>query len=606
MLFGRRRDHKSLDGREPDGAAALLERQILSLTLSQVSDLFDADGLWSAQHTRKSRIRDKASGNPRYRLYDHLKARKRKIHSKDPGSGRLFGVKRVFTDVVVQISPQVWTQEIRTGEPGFAILTTNLALRHREDFKRDLKAQRRAPRYVVAPAPDLALGEVRFLFGSGIFVPDDDDTLEARMSLLGPAGERLEIHDWEVYDQFGRLFQRPAGLYAEQRSICVRGPAGPAQVPHVARGWPLDNLGFVQLSRPPAAALWRAYDDGESSRCLDLDGESLSDGGRRYRFVDARGRESLSLLLVPVTPTSSAPDSPASPNAPHMSAVINEPDRAALSDDGAEPSYVLRLVGIALPRVDGAQRVRLRDGIELDGWRLWIDPLGGLADLNQTDPARLAMLTTEAATGRLLARHAGTTELVEVNHLPFQLRVNPTRSTDEMTLSPGTDRKYLGIAWLSRSPELILAYRDRPVPAPRWLGRGGGHPPPELCLDFLKQPGSMLWSRPGVSGFLGQFDLSRQQLEAVLDPPANRLEVKPPKDGSPVCSLVLGQDLEVLARLKPGDGTVQLVPGQYLQLGCYLMRFDHVSETRPAIGDQTILASLDDDRTVILTRRPMR
>lgn len=603
FLKGRPGDRKGPDDAASSQAVALLQRQVLSLTLARVSDLFDADGLWSAQHTRKSRIRDKASGSPRYRLYAHLKAHKRKIHSQDPGSGRLLGLKRVHTDVVVQICPDIWMREIRTGEPGFALLTTNLALRHREDFKRDLKALERAPRYVVAPAEDLAADEVRFLFGSGIFVPDENDTLQARLSLLGPSGERLEILDWEVYDQSGRLSQRPAGLYAEQRSICVRGPSGPALVPQVVQGWPSANRGFVQLSRPPAAALWRAYDDSESSRCMDLNGEPFGNGGRRYRFVDGRERESLSLVLEPI-----AVEQAADAEAGVTGNPVNGAEAAFTTplDAPPAPSYLLRLVGISLPRVDGAHRVRLSGGIELDGWRLWLDPLGGLADLEQTDPSRFAMLTTDAASGRLLVRHAGTDELVDVDHKPYQLRVNPTHSSDEVTIFPSPHPNHLGVAWLLRQPELVLAHRDRPVPGPRWLGRGGGHPLPELCLDFLKQPGSLLWSRPGMSGALGQFDLSRQQLEAVLDPPNNRLELTPPREGNPVTSLVLDQGLKVLRALKPGDQTWSLEPGQYLLLGCHLLRFEQAGDELKVLGDQTILAVADDDRTVIAPRRGRR
>ncbi len=210
-LFGNFRSRAQPSGAESAALLELLGRQILSLTLTQVSDITDADGLWSAQHTKKSAIRDKESGSPRHRLYAHLMANKRKIHRQDPGSGRLLGMRRVYSDVVVQINPQVWTREIRSGEPGFAILTTNLALRHSKDFKRDLKALKREPRYLVTLAADLAVTEVRFLFGSGVFVPNENDELQARLSLLGPTGERLEILDWEMYDHAGNMRRRPAG-----------------------------------------------------------------------------------------------------------------------------------------------------------------------------------------------------------------------------------------------------------------------------------------------------------------------------------------------------------------------------------------------------------
>lgn len=591
-LFGNSRAPARKDGAASVPPFELLGHQILSLTLTRVSDIFDADGLWSAQHTKKTAICDKETGHPRHRLYAHLKANKRKVHRQDPGSGRLLGLRRAYSDVVVQINPQRWTQEIRGGEPGFAILTTNLALRHRKDFKQDLKALHRAPRYVVAPAADLATDEVRFLFGSSIFVPDENDELLARLSLLDPAGERLEVLDWEIYDPTGGMICRPAGLYAGQRSCCIRGAAGPSLVPHVARGWPRDNAGFMQLSRTPAANHWRAYDDGVTCRCTDSDGEPYA-GGRRYCFVDATGREALSLLLEPVGTESTVPES-----VPTLPAT--QPTPAA----GEQPSYLLRLVGIALPSIHGARRVRLNSGIDLTGWRLWLDAEGGLADCDQADLSDLAMLSTEAETGRLLARHAGTSELVEIDELPFQLRTDPSSETEHATVSRPAHENHLGMVWLSQKPELALACVDQQVPGPRWLGRAGGQPTPELCLDFLDQPGSLLWSSPGVSsGSLGHLELSRQQLEAALDPLTKRLEVTPPASGNPVSSFVLDPGLRLLTTLKPGDATWHLEPGQYLLLGCYLLRFEHLENDVQSLCEETLLSAssveISDDRTLV-------
>ena len=595
-LFGNSRAPAQQDDAANAPPSELLGHQILSLTLTRVPDIFDADSLWSSQHVKKSAICDKATGSVRHRLYAHLKANKRKVHRQDPGSGRLLGSRRVYTDLVVQINRQRWTQEIRGGEPGFAILTTNLALRHREDFKQDLKALRRAPRYVVSPTPDLAANEVRFLFGSGIFVPDENDELITRLNLTDPAGTRLEILDWEIYDPSGSMVRRPGGLYSGQRSCFIRGPAGPSLIPLVARDWPSGNAGFIQLSRPPAADHWRAYDDGETYRCINIEGESYA-RGRRYRFADTTGREALSLLLKPA-------DAESDPLEPSSTQPTAEVTPVAAPSADMQPSYLLRLVGIALPGIHGARRVRRSGGIDLAGWRLWLDAEGGLADLDQTDPSDLAMLSTDANTGQLLVRHAGTSELIEIKELPFQLRINPVSETDHATVSRPAHDNYLGIAWLSRQPELALAFVDYEVPEPRWLGRGGGHPTPELCLDFLDQPGSLVWSGSAVSGgSLGHLELSRQQLEAVLDPATHHLEVTPPASGNPVSSFILDQGLRLLTTLKPGDDTLQMEPGQYLLLGCYLLRYEHVEPESGATGEETILsgasAEADDDRTLV-------
>ena len=595
-LFGNARDPVRQDGAISAPPSELLGHQILSLTLTRIPDIFDADGLWSAQHTKKTAICDKESGSSRHRLYAHLKANKRKIHRQDPGSGRLLGLRRVYSDVVVQINRQRWAQEIRGGEPGFAILTTNLALRHRKDFKQDLKALNRTPRYVVAPAPDLAADEVRFLFGSGIFVPGEDDELIARLSPLDPTGTRFEVLDWEIYDHTGGMARRPVGLYAGQRSCFIRGPAGPSLIPHVARDWSQGDSGFVQLSRPPAADHWRAYDDGETCRCVEIEGEPYA-GGRRYRFLDAMGRETLSLLLEPPESESNAPAS-------SSTLPITEPGPGAARPAGLQPSHLLRLVGIALPGIHGARRVRRANGVDLVGWRLWLDSGGGLADLGQADPSRLAMVSTNAETGKLLVRHAGASELIEVEELPFRLRINPFSETDHATIARPAHDNYLGMVWLSQQPELVLAYADHEVPGSRWLGRAGGHPTPELCLDFLDQPGSLLWSGPELSGgSLGHLELSRQQLEAALDSPSDRLEITPPASGNPVSSFVLDPGFRLLATLKPGVTAWQLEPGHYLLLGCYLLRFEHLRSEAGASGEETILSGssvdIDDERTLV-------
>jgi hypothetical protein len=589
-MFGNSQAHARRDGNEPARSLDLLAGQIMSLTLTRVHDVFDADGLWSPQHTKKSAIREKVSGSPRRRLHAHLKANKHKIPRRDPGTGRLLKLGCVYTDVVVQINPHVWMGEIRSGEPGFAILTTNLALRHREDFKRDLKEAGRAPRYVVAPAADLTEDEVRFLFGTGIFVPDENDTLLARVSLLDAAGKRLELLDWEIYDSSGAVLRRPMGLYAEQRSCFIRGPAGPPPIPLVARDWPRGNTGFVQLSHPPAAKHWRAYDDGEATRCQDEDGKPHA-GGRRYRFLGSDGQEAISLLLEPLGAGPGVTDAVPTASAP-------------VGGSTEQPLFVLRLVGIALPRIGGSRQVRLREGVSLDSWRLWLDATGRLATQSTADPSTLAMLTGEAESGRLLARHAGSTELVEIARLPFQLQTNPSRSADNATVSGPIHDNYVGLVWLPQPEELALSYADHPVPGPLWIGRGGGQPAPDLCLDFLDQPSSLLWSRPGVTGrSLGQLGLSRRQLQAVLSPLLNRLEVTPPEHGSPVPSLVLDAELGLLTTLTPGDATWHLELDQYLLLGCYLLRFELIGSDTAVSDEATIFAppapAVDNDRTVV-------
>ncbi len=166
---------------------------------------------------------------------------------------------------------------------------------------------------------------------------------------------------------------------------------------------------------------------------------------------------------------------------------------------------------------------------------------------------------------------------------------------------------HLGVVWLSQPPELALATTDHPTPGPLWLGRAGGKPTPGLCLDFLDQPGSLLWSKPGLtSGSLGQFELSRQQLEAVLNPGADQLEVTPPASGSGAPSFVLDRGFRLLTTLKPGDATWHLELGQYLLLGCYLLRFERVVSDAETLGEEKIFAvssaGAEDDR--ILTDPP--
>ncbi len=110
------------------------------------------------------------------------------------------------------------------------------------------------------------------------------------------------------------------------------------------------------MSRPPAAEHWRVYDDGETIRCKDIDGEPYA-GGRRYRFVDTDGGAELSLLIEPVGAESAVSDL--------ESAMPYSKVDAAGRTPGEQPSYVLHLAGIALPRIDSPRKVRLSGGIDL-------------------------------------------------------------------------------------------------------------------------------------------------------------------------------------------------------------------------------------------------
>jgi hypothetical protein len=203
------------------------------------------------------------------------------------------------------------------------------------------------------------------------------------LELARSGGERMEIPDWEIYDQAGGMVRRPAGLYAGQRSCCIRGPAGPSLVPVIARGWPPNNPGFAQLTRPPGAEHWRAYDDGETCRCTNGDGEPCATG-TSYRFIDAHDHEALSLLLEPIATESAITDP--EPNAPSHEITSTSP--LGTPTAGRQPSYVLRLTVIALPRIDEDPTV-VTFRLPRARWlTLLSPPLGCCCRRSRTKPSR--------------------------------------------------------------------------------------------------------------------------------------------------------------------------------------------------------------------------
>jgi hypothetical protein len=597
-FFSGGESRRARDRSATDVSLEIVGYQFLSLTLTRVDDLADADGLWSSQHTRKGSIRERETGSAGYRLYNHLKANKHKVQHRARGRARLIGQRRVFTDVLIQINRQVWAREIRTGEPLFALLTNNIALRHQEDFRRDLREIGRRPRYVVAPSDDLHADEVRFLFGPGIFIPDEDDIQEAEITLLGPNGERERPPCWDFYDEKGRHTARPSALYAGQRNLWLRGPAGPTPIPLIARGWPVGNTGFVQLGRFANAHDWHAYDDGASLRCIDEDGEPYP-GGRLYRFIGTAGQDVMSLLVEELR----RQDAESSP-APTPSADTE----ASATETGPDPLLALRLVAYALPRIDGPHRIIRQDGTDLTGWRLWLDAGGQVVDPRQTVVDSLAMLTARAGDSRLWVRHAADSDLLSVDELPFKLHIDPERPEAALALMPPLQDAQLALLWLTHPEVLPLVLAGQPTPGPLWLGRrgGGGGTAPELALDALEKPGSLHWSRPvQAEGTLGKLGLSRQHLRLQASPQDRSVLVAPSSNGTPVSSYVLDNTLKLQRTLRPGDQAWRLQLGQYLLLGCYLMRLES-PQAEDDLSEQTIIsegpAIADPDRTVVLFR----
>ena len=242
--------------------------------------------------------------------------------------------------------------------------------------------------------------------------------------------------------------------------------------------------------------------------------------------------------------------------------------------------YMLRLVGLALLRIDGAQRI---DGLE--EWVIWFDedgwpvPSDGAGTI---DIDTCLALSASAADGRLHARNAGARHFEPVTGVPCAL---PTASglTLELRPSPIPER-YHGLAMLAQEMAFPLS------PRPLLLGRSSRRPQssqPDLPIEILTHPQSLRWERGagGAGAKLNAVYLSRRHATLTLS--GGRLQVSMAEGSAPI--FVLDESGRYVSALKPrSTEAVTLAPGEMIVVGSYIFRFHQEKPRTLSTLDYTV------------------
>ncbi|MDM8526005.1 hypothetical protein QUF80_21745 [Desulfococcaceae bacterium HSG8] len=553
---------------------------LFTLKLCNVADPFDPYPLWEHRFSGVKEITESITGSTGTRLRDALEVHRCIMREKDE-SGRLVRIPRVFGDVVVWVSDSQWKRDIRTGSNKMEVLADNLSHMHREDFGKELCISQ-SPSYVIMPDFYLNDDEVVFQFGLGVFIPrkEDHPVGEMHLQLKGETPWK-PLPAWTFWEN-GIPVYRPAGLYSKQTFLLI-GPSHESSA-----------------TRPPlmedASPLWFSHSKGRlivnlASRFAFGDGEFLSDGeivsqdqdnSTVWLFndlnPDTQDAEEKEELLLKITMfEKEVSQAPADHYGKETGGSTIVPG-ADISPSGVRGVFTLVpgqtedalvLEGFAFLRID----TRAGGVPGLRSWTLWIDETGQPVTAPFAEGAdEEGLMAFSATSGQdfLSFREPGKKYFEKVKHFPFSLPHHEGQSL-EILPSPIPD-KYHGILKL---PDLAMYPLEE---APLVLGRSDAKSDasrPDIQLQFLSHPASLKWQKgkERPEAYLGAIGLSRRHVQVNIQDGQLRVIMK---EGSvPVYGLDRNAQLKQILGAAASGGMI-LDTGEYLLIGCYLMRFEPV------------------------------
>ncbi len=558
---------------------------VFTLGLGGVSNCFDPDPLWDRRYGGRPEISERITADRDFRLQAALDGCRNSVFERD-SAGRFREANPVFSDVVVWIPEARWRADAIRGGGHLEVLQHTLSTLHTEKFARSLPRHRK-PRYSVMADPRLADDAVVFQFGFGVFVPNEEDVLEAEIGLSRPDDAQVQKMPPWVFWNSGAQTHRPVGVYKGQRSLVISGcDEGPIR-PEL---WFSQRVGHVVVNLNAEDAE-RIYPSTRQIRVVESRMKSNPDSIEWH--LDFKGnddRESLWLRIEPVSGSpirviAKPPTARAEPTERvDISTVAASTDSADAvgaveSGDPAEPQlstrYSLRLVGLGLFRIDGARMPGL------DEWTVWLDDWGWpvrMASMNDVDEASCLAIRSRSDSGQLEFRPADGGDFQLIPDLPFSLEAKA--GGELRLLRPPDPRRYLGMLMLNASVALPVSR------TPLSLGRAttSENAEPDLPIDLLDHPRSAKWAAGarGAGACLDVIDLSRRHVTVRLVD--HQLEIA--MAGGRASAFALDRDGSPQTELLPrSSNTTTLDPGQHLLIGGYVFRFHRdKAHTGPSSG----------------------
>lgn len=598
------------------------ELGVFTLSMVGIADPFDPDPCWDRKYGGQANIVEHLTGDRDFRLQAALDGCRNSKFVRDE-AGRFREKNPVFTDVVVWIPGGPWKADAMRGGQRIEALARNLALLHRNKFSRSLPGDRE-PIYTIMPDDDLGDDMVAFQFGFGVFVPSGDDVLQAEIRLRRPNDDRLlELPDWSFWRNGGQI-KRPVGVYRDQQSVLI---APTAESPIRAPIWFKHREGHILINLN-AADTERIYADHDHIQVVET--KSPADKSQPVEWVledrHASGAAADQIVVrmtplgeplklrdtgpekaVPTEHRTRKVDAGSAPPKPSrvQSAPRRESDSSgrrsgfgidrllsglpmgrAVESTPISSRHMLRLVGIALLRIDGPRRL---DGL-LD-WVIWLDEEGAPVTFDRAsgfDTKTSLALSANSVDDRIQYRLANETEFKPVHQVPC---VIPTASGAHLELvAPPMPDRYHGILMLNQDTAYPLS------PKALVLGRSNINPEspqPDLPIELLTHPESLHWE--GGAGYegakLNAINLSRRHISLTLKD--GQLDLAMADGTAPV--FVLGEDFKLIQKLEPRSNQHKLLePGEMILVGNYLFRF-HQEKTRTMSSAEATVVRRDPD-----------
>ncbi|HFD31449.1 MAG TPA: hypothetical protein ENJ28_01870 [Gammaproteobacteria bacterium] len=263
--------------------------RLFTLKLKGVENPLDPDPYWEANYGGGSAIYDTSSESNTRRLKDALDAHRKLSAEKDQFD---FPVEKmlVFSDVVMWLPSKVWSSSSREGGERLYMLSEKLKYRHRTDFGDELYKQR-SPHYAIMPLNSLAMDEVVFQFGLGVYLPREEDIRTAEVKVLQQGKEPVALPNWQFFETPNGN-ERPSTLYAEQHFLLLGNTLAESAIQ--SPSWFSKKLGYIMVDthREPN----RIYGDDEYITAGKL--SSIGDTSFcSFHTLDEGSKESIKLVI---------------------------------------------------------------------------------------------------------------------------------------------------------------------------------------------------------------------------------------------------------------------------------------------------------------------
>ncbi|MCK5902052.1 MAG: hypothetical protein KAG28_02795 [Cocleimonas sp.] len=563
--------------------------RLFTLRLKGVENPLDPDPLWESTYGGGHSIIEGNSNSNSRRLKEALSAH-RKLSPEWDDFGFPTEKMLVFSDVVMWLPKRIWSSSSREGGERLFMLSEKLKFRHREDFGDELY-KKREPHYAIMPLKSLALDEVVFQFGLGVYLPHKEDQQTAHVKIFQTGKTPKTLPPW-IFFEDQREIERPAALYAEQHFLLVGKTIAEAaiQSPY----WLNKPQGYLMVDthREPN----RIYGDDQFIESGEITGSGDSTFCE-FHGLDEQGEtndEHIKLLItrlanlskssdekpqhIPVSNEATVPK-PTEPTTPLHDNDFGETIINTSTEEQSNTSFLdgltvvsgvdepprlrfrLAITGIILPRIDYPS---------IKYWVLHLDPKGMPADSDETSQWLL----------RGDRRHI---EWCTVNSdkpdadpqwqsLDTQTNTLPFPDTNPLTLRAAVlGNKQHAILMLPQTLNYPLSHQE---------SRLGRDPNNDIVLQLLNHDESIEWVRPTRrKQSMGHLDLSASHLSVHLE--GQSLSVEQKSTSAPTHILydqVITQTLEAKSFSK-----ATLKPTQELIVGNYLLQY-----TKEVIEDEKV------------------